>query len=143
MDATELVTLGTNISEVSTKLTAARKVRDDAQTEVTKLEAELQPLLLKHAQIIAQLAGAALPQGVPVAAPVPIPAPGPAPMGLGRPATPPPVPAVDPARARIKAFLQNLPEGEPIFAADVASALELSPILVREVMLELRDGPRR
>ena len=126
MDAAELVQLGTSIVEISGKLTAARKKRDEAQTEVTALETELAPLLLKHAQLIAGIAGQAMP------APVPS---GPQLLTSSAPLNG----AGNPMKDRVKEYLKRLPPDEPVSASDVAEHLHIDAIVVREAMLEMRN----
>jgi hypothetical protein len=60
-NAGELVTLGTDIVRLGGEMKEARAELAAAQVRVTKLEAEMHPKLMRHAQLIQQAAGVAFP----------------------------------------------------------------------------------
>jgi hypothetical protein len=60
-NAGELVTLGTDIVRLGGEMKEARAELAAAQARVAKLDAEIQPKLLRHAQLIQQAAGVAFP----------------------------------------------------------------------------------
>lgn len=129
MDVAELATLGTQIVELGTRLNGLKEQRDALNTEVVELEAELRPLVLKHAQIVASLVG------TPVS-----PAPAvPSVDGRGRELLPD-GPAKDEARRRVVAYLADAEPG--IGALEIASQLRLDGMLVRQIMFEMSHGGR-
>ena len=158
--AGELVTLGTDIVKLGAELKDARADLEAARERVRKLEAELQPKLLRHGQLIQQAAGLAFPApspqpSLPSAAPLPDWAP-PIAAELGAaPATAPAAPGPDlglrrssnPAltpegqlKQRIKDYLKRQSNEDGISATDVADVLKVDALLVREAMRELRTG---
>lgn len=154
MDATKLVELGTNIARISTELSKERAMRDEAQGRVLALEAELMPLLAEHATLIAGLVGTV---SAAVAAPVaafaqPVPGGPPAAAeGLPPGVAPPGLPAARPGpsagansqlKARVFEYLKRLDQDEPIAASDIAEVLRIDAVIVREALLELRNGRR-
>lgn len=143
MDASKLAELGTNIVRVSTELSKARATRDEAQGKVLALEAELMPLLAEHAKIIAGLVGTV---SSAVAAPVlpvqPISG-GLEGLGNGVVTPNPQVPPTSPnsqLKARVFEYLKNWNQDEPISASEIAEALRIDAVIVREALLELRNG---
>lgn len=151
MDASKLVELGTNIARISTELSKARAVRDEAQGRVLALEAELMPLLAEHAKLIAGLVGTV---SAAVAAPVqPVPGgfgpvDGPElPPGVALPGMPPPRAAPTNPNSQMKArvfeYLKRLNQDEPVSATDIAEVLRIDAVIVREALLELRNGRAR
>ena len=158
-NAGELVTLGTDIVRLGGEMKEARAELAAAQARVAKLEAEMQPKLMRHAQLIQQAAGVAFP--TPHAAPAPaapLPdwappianliqpggpleasaAPGPD-LGLRR--------SSDPAKTvegqlkqRVKDYLRKHNGEEGVSAMDVADVLKVDALLVREAMREMRGG---
>lgn len=154
MDASKLVELGTNIARISTELSKARAVRDEAQGKVLALEAELMPLLAEHAKLIAGLVGTVT---AAVAAPVqpvqPVPGGGPVdgvpelPPGVSLPGMPPPRAAPSNPNSQMKArvfeYLKRLNQDEPVSATDIAEVLRIDAVIVREALLELRNGRAR
>lgn len=154
MDASKLVELGTNIARISTELSKARAVRDEAQGKVLALEAELMPLLAEHAKLIAGLVGtvsAAVAAPVQPVQPVPGgfggPVDGPElPPGVALPGMPPPRAAPTNPNSQMKArvfeYLKRLNQDEPVSATDIAEVLRIDAVIVREALLELRNGRR-
>lgn len=124
MDVAELVTTGARIVELSEKLKELRAGRDAIQKDISELEKELMPLVAKHAKIIAEVVGA------------PVPAASPSPNVNGTSGVPGiPEPTGDVKRR----ILQFLDQSEPgTSALDVATALRLDPMVVRQVMMDLR-----
>lgn len=155
MDASKLVELGTNIARISTELSKARGVRDEAQGKVLALEAELMPLLAEHAKLIAGLVGtvsAAVAAPVQPVQPVPGgfggPVDGPElPPGVALPGMPSPRP-ISPSnptsqmKARVAEYLKRLAPDEPVSATDIAEVLRIDAVIVREALLEMRNGRR-
>lgn len=133
VDVSELATIGAEIVELGAELKELRAKRDELQLRITEAETKLTPLLVKHSKIIAGIAGMALPQ-VPTPSPVHHVNGGThiAPNGPGGPPE---------ARAQVKAriirFLENAEPGTS--AADIANELRLDPIVVRDIMREMRE----
>ncbi len=122
MDIAEFTAVGAKIVEVGSKLSKLRSQRDGVATQITELETELMPLLVKHSQMIAEIAG--------------------------KPPTPPAPPAPPPGatpelngeiRQRVFKFLEDAEPG--ISAGEISRALRLEPYLVRQAMIELSRRP--
>jgi hypothetical protein len=139
MDTSDLVPLGEKILEVGNRLKDLRAQRDSILTQISVLEAELTPLLVEHAKIIAEVAGAP-PPVPPVYAPPASGAPihG-SPNGLvnGPPNHPQRLGEKE-VRAKVLAYLEDAEPGAS--ARDVAEALRLDPVVVRQVMADLMRG---
>lgn len=166
-NAGELVTLGTDIVRLGGEMKIARSELVAAQARVSALEAEMQPKLMRHAQLIQAAAGLAfsVPQAAPVApAPTaaPLPdwappvahlmgpdgikatstapaAPGPD-LGLRRGSTNPALTADGQLKQRVKDYLKRHNGDEGISSTDVAEHLRVDPLLVREAMREMQSG---
>ena len=148
MDAGKLVELGSRIVKISSELSTARAARDEAQSKVLALETELMPLLAEHAQLISGLVGTVT---TAIAAPMqpvqPVPGGGPALPGIGTPGLPAAgAPVTTTANSQLKArvfdYLKRLNAEEPVSATDVADVLKIDSFIVREAMMELRNGRR-
>lgn len=122
MDAAELADVGAKLVELGTELKAKREERDVLNDEIAKLEKKMAPLVAKHSELIAEIIGkpAAPPPGNPNAPPVPTNTPQRAGVELKR---------------RIIAFLERAPEGTG--AIDVADALKIDVMLVRQAMMDM------
>lgn len=158
-NAGELVSLGTDIVRLGAQLKEARAEADDAVAMVKKIEAELQPKLLRHAELIQQAAGLAFPAAPPrpAVAPAaqlpdwappianlidgeaPATAPGPS-LGLHTSSNPALTPNGQ-LKQRVKDYLKRRGSGdEGVSASDVADVLKIDSILVREAMREMQGG---
>jgi hypothetical protein len=160
-NAGELVSLGTDIVMLGSQLKEARAEADTAVAKVKKIESELQPKLLRHAELIQQAAGLAFP-AAPVRAPVqqaallpdwappianlidaeaPAPSSGPGPS-LGLRVSSDPAKTVNgQLKQRVKDYLKQRGGGdEGISAIDVADVLKIDSMLVREAMREMQGG---
>jgi hypothetical protein len=158
-NAGELVSLGTDIVKLGSQLKDARVELEAAAELVKKIESELQPKLLRHAELIQQAAGLAFPARAPSlppqqqTAPLPdwappianlIPAPGtpaaPGPdLGLTRSSDPAKT-AEGQLKQRVKDYLRKHNGEEGVSATDVADVLRVDALLVREAMREMRGG---
>lgn len=163
-NAGELVTLGTDIVRLGGEMKEARAELAAAQARVAKLEAEMQPKLMRHAQLIQQAAGVAFPaphiqQAAPAPAPAALPdwappiaaliqpggpleaaAPAPGPdLGLRRSSDPTKT-VEGQLKQRVKDYLMRHNSEEGVSAMDVADVLKVDAMLVREAMREMRAG---
>jgi len=126
MDGVELAEVGAQIAKLGARLNELRGRRDELNVEIGAMEKELAPLVARHAQLVAEFAGAPPPSQTPAGGPA-----HPAPAGS------PPSEAV---KKRVMQFLKRAPES--VSAREVAEALSLDPILVRDVMREMmRPSP--
>lgn len=165
-NAGELVTLGTDIVRLGGEMKEAQAELAAAQARVAKISAEMQPKLMRHAQLIQQAAGFAFPaphaapaapvsgpDGVrAVAAPLPPWAPPianliedgaaaqPAPAAPTQPQQPKQLSAEQQLKQRVKDYLKRRPPDEGVSATDVAEVLRVDALLVREAMREMRTG---
>jgi hypothetical protein len=161
-NAGELVTLGTDIVRLGGEMKIARSELAAAQARVSALEAEMQPKLMRHAQLIQTAAGLAFPSPqmapvapAPTAAPLPDWAPPVAhlmtPAASAAPATPgpdlglrrstnPALTAEGQLKQRVKDYLKRHSGDEGISSTDVADHLKVDPLLVREAMREMQAG---
>ena len=164
-NAGELVTLGTDIVRLGGEMKEAQAELAAAQARVAKISAEMQPKLMRHAQLIQQAAGLAFPaphQQPQFAAPaqpqpaVPLPPWAPPIANLIEdPAAPvmpasavptqsPPQPkqlsAEQQLKQRVKDYLKRRPPDDTVSAMDVAEVLRVDALLVREAMREMRTG---
>lgn len=123
-NAAELVELGGKIATLCGQLAELRVKRDELNTQVTALEKELTPLLVRHGELIAKMAGAALP-------PPPVP---PTPVGAAISSS---LPGGEKTlvERRVINFLKNAEPGTG--ALDIARALNIEASKVREVLREL------
>ncbi len=127
MDVAELAVVGAKIVEVGTKLKTLRKKRDDVVQEISELEQEILPLVAQHAKIIAEVVGM---PSAPVAPQLPVHSAYP---------THPTTDVPSDIKERVIRFLEQ--SEEPLSALNVAEALKLSPVAVRQVMADLaRQG---
>lgn len=154
-NAGELVTLGTDIVRLGGEMKEAQAELAAAQARVAKISAEMQPKLMRHAQLIQQAAGMAFPAPHAPAAP-PAPAaplpdwappianliePGAAPVPTQQPIQPPKQLSADQQlKQRVKDYLKRRPPDEGVSATDVAEVLRVDALLVREAMREMRTG---
>ena len=157
-NAGELVTLGTDIVRLGGEMKEAQAELAAAQARVAKISAEMQPKLMRHAQLIQQAAGFAFPapHAAPPAAPAqaaPLPswappianliedgAGQPAPAAPQAPQQPKQLSAEQQLKQRVKDYLKRRPPDEGVSATDVAEALRVDALLVREAMREMRTG---
>ena len=138
MDIAEFASLGAQIVEVGEKLKEARVRRDAANAEISELEKQLGPLLTRHAQLIAEVVGSPMPTAPiqPVFQPVHVNG-GPVPQPQGGPAT---KEALAVVKKRLVEFLEDAEPG--VSAAEVAQALRLDPLIVRQAMADLSRSGR-
>lgn len=129
MDVSELVGLGGQIVEIGTRLKVLRKKRDEVNAEISSLEDNLKPLVVQHAQIIAETIGAPIAS---IASPQ---------AGFLQPDTPQSLEPPPDIKKRVLMFLQNNAErgASPL---DIAEALKLDVMDVRGVMRELASSGR-
>lgn len=147
-NAGELVTVGQQIVKLGAELDAARAELNAAQAKVTTIENELRPLLIRHSELIQSAVGAG---GITLSAPPTAPAaphshvppvPGPpasSELSLAAPGSAAALPASQQLKARVKDFLKSK-NMDGISATDVAEALHIDALVVREAMLEMRYG---
>jgi hypothetical protein len=151
-DIGELGLIGAQIAELGVKLRSLREDRDELNVAIGKLEAELLPLITKHAQIVAAITGTVFqpPQPHPAAlSVVPQPyqgsVPGPqvsVPLSPAAGAVTPKLVSQSKAelesmKKRIKGYLSRAePREGGISALQIADELRLDPDLVRLVMRE-------
>jgi len=130
MDMAEFADVGAKLVEVGQRLKQLKSERADLDKGIAEADAELQPLLVRHQQLIAELVGV---PATPVA-----PAPTPStltPAQRNAPPLSPPIPTesdLEASKDRIREFLADAESGTS--AHDVAAALRLDPVLVRTVM---------
>lgn len=138
MDISEFASVGAKIAELSLRLKQGRADLEVAQKAVTSLEDELRPLVVEHAKMVATLVGEAgvslaseMPAGVvlsPNTSGIVVP---------GRETS-----AQEAARASLRKqllrYLDNAPEG--VSAIDVADALKVDVVLVRQIMGDMARG---
>lgn len=126
MDITQFAQVGAKIAELSHKLKSKRTALDALQKEITTVEDELRPLVVEHSKMVAELVGSS--GTVMVAAPA---AGGPVAIqtGVVNPA------ALDGIRSRLLQYLERADPGTS--AGDVAEALKVDVLLVRQVMSEM------
>jgi hypothetical protein len=162
-NAGELVSLGTDIVKLGAQLKEARAELEAVQAAVKRIEGELQPKLIRHAELIQQAAGLAFPAQPPLpparspelvlGAPLPmtvegLPAWAPPIAALGlpsaQPAPAPPAAKVQTVESqlkqRVKDYLKRQTGEEGISATDVADVLKVDALLVREAMREMKHG---
>lgn len=154
-NAGELVSLGTDIVKLGAQLKEARAEAEDALALVKKIESELQPKLIRHAELIQQAAGLAFPAPVARAASVgagtveALPEWAPPIAALGLPSAQAQAQAALPApkqlsadqqlKQRVKDYLKHRNADEGVSAMDVADVLKIDSLIVREAMREMRD----
>lgn len=139
MDAAEFSRVSAELLELGERLKGLRDQRKDLDSEISELEAKVRPLVVRHAQMLADIVGNIMPTA---------PAPAPAPVQLAQPqnyAGSPPnmAPVVEEpsiAKAKIIRYLQNAEPG--ISAGDIAQALRLDVGTVRQVMHEMMTNGR-
>lgn len=162
-NAGELVSLGTDIVKLGAQLKEARAELEAVQAAVKRIEGELQPKLIRHAELIQQAAGIAFPAPVkpaPVGATVEgpsfpvlgastvegLPEWAPPIATLGLPSAQPAAPAKsaqtveNQLKQRVKDYLKRQTAEEGISATDVADVLKVDAMLVREAMREMKTG---
>jgi hypothetical protein len=138
----------------------ARGDAEEAVARVRKLEGELQPRLIRHAQLIQHAAGLSFgptpsltttpPTFVPQAPALPDWAPPIAKAAAQEEALLATAPPVAPAplqqnpntqlKARVKQYLKTRKSDEGISASDVAEYLHIDALIVREAMREIQTG---
>ena len=134
MDTSEFAQLGAELVEKGSKLKELKKAREDLDKEIEELENEIRPLLTEHSKFIAELVSPAAPP------PPPPPPPGQEPHvevsnGNGG--------LTDDLRAKIKKYADTRADPETgISAGEVADALKIDPVLVRQAMGEMVRGRR-
>lgn len=147
-NAGELVSLGTEIVKLGAALDEAQKELSAAQQRVLELEGSLRPLLTRHAELIQSAVGmrpplppaSARPLAPVALPPVPAPAAAPSELSMAPIGSPAALPAAQQLKARVKDFLQTRVKDDAISASEVAEALHIDALIVREAMLELRHG---
>lgn len=149
-NAGELVTVGNQIVKLGAELDEARAVLTAAQAKVTAIENELRPLLVRHSELIQSAVGAggitlSVPPQTAPAAPQngvqPLPSTsGASDLSLAPKGSPAALPATQQLKARVKDFLKTRVKDDTISASEVAEALHIDALVVREAMLELRHG---
>ena len=132
MDAKELVEVSTQVAQLGGELTELRDQRKVLDEQIAQKEKELEPLLVRHEELIRELRGAPK-------APPPVLAS--APSGPHAPSRGPADRADSPElRKRLMLFLERAEPG--ISAAEIADALKVDPVLVRQVMMDMaRQSP--
>lgn len=150
-DPSEMVELGAELANAGAKLKELKAERDRLNEEIAKLEAHVRPLTLKYSQLLVEIVGP-LPQ--PAGEPAPVPPP--TPPSLFENTTPPPqamqtttfAPNVQSAkppdglRQRVLAYLQRVKPDENLSALEIAEALHVDPVIVRQVMIEIHNTSR-
>lgn len=140
MDAAEFAEIGAKIVKHGVELEKLRSERDALNSQIQILEKELLPLLARHSELIAAMMGRPI---TPVAAPTPtavsVTSASGVPLAntLGEAAM---VPQVD--RKILRRRIQKLMEeaDDAMSAMDIAERLKIDAVLVREIMLEMRNG---
>lgn len=153
-NAAELVTVGSQIVKLGGELDLARKELMAAQLRVGAIEDQLRPLVTRHAELIQSALPASLLSLPPVAAPAYLPPPAqPTPGGgpvlpasvanelsMAPKGSPAALPASQALKNRVKDFLKTRVKDDTISAFDVAEALHIDSVVVREAMLEMKHG---
>lgn len=132
MDAGAFIELGSKIVKVGQELKNLRDQRDALNPQIAALEAELTPLLMEHAKMIASVAGVSMPTLAPTAAVVE------APGVISHPVAGTGVNAQ--LKARVVDYLKKRQGEEGVSAMDVADVLKIDAAIVREAMMELRNA---
>lgn len=132
MDAAEFVEVGSKILKIGTQLSDLRAEREALDKQISLLESEFVPLVVRHGELLAEMAGTAMPKPPPPPAPVPT-------------FSVTPAPANDKMLLvnRIKGFLKQAEESEQDqrpSATQIAEALKVDPTLVREIMRDVLSG---
>jgi septal ring factor EnvC (AmiA/AmiB activator) len=126
MEPGEIAEVGQKLIELGMELKEKRAARDELDTEIKKLEAEVMPLMQKQQQFMTELLGVPAPAGSP-----------------GGPAVRPGAAeeAPDPnLKKRIKLALGRMEPG--VGPIEVAEALKLDAAMVRSVMMEMAREAR-
>jgi hypothetical protein len=146
--AQELTAVGQKLAELGTKLLALRRQRDEANRQISELEAQVNPLIKKHTELISQMMGIVI-APVPPQPPPQYAAPNYASQGPG--AVPPQIGAISPSQQgmqpsgdwisqrkdlekRIRMYLNSLDEEAKAGAEDIAKALKVPLMQVREAL---------
>lgn len=135
MDISDFASVGAKIAELSLKLKQGRADLEGAQKAVASLEDALRPLVVEHAKMVASLVGDA---GILSAPEMPAPGVALSPIVVpGRETS-----AQEAARASLRKqllrYLDNAPEG--VSAIDVADALKVDVVMVRQIMGDMARG---
>lgn len=125
MDEPEITAVGMKIVELGSKLKKLKADRDELTMQITAIEAEIAPLLVRHTQLIAEITGMLIPKPV-------------APEAPSVEASPTPGRVDGGLKKRVLKFLQGAEPG--VGAVEVADALKLDAALVRQVMMEMARG---
>jgi len=131
-DGTEIVAVGSQIAELGFRVKGLRAERAKLDEQITDLEAELNPLVVRHAQLIAELVGTPAQPAAQAAS-------GSA-GALEMPVAPATAPVNANLKARVKAYLEKAPPG--VGAHEVAEALTIDSGVVREVMRDMVRSAR-
>lgn len=118
----EITVVGMKLLELGTKLRKLRAERDDLTTQITAIEGEIAPLLVRHTQLISEITGMLLPkQGVN--------------DHVDSTARGAPPKLEGGTKQRVLKFLQMAEPG--VGPLEVAEALRLDVSLVRQAMMEM------
>jgi len=121
--AVELVEIGGKIATLCSQLAEVREKRDELSKQVSALEKELTPLLVRHGILIAEMAGAA------------VPAPPPAAPAASNSTMAAPMSGGGPDRQLERRIIKYLEDADPgVGAMDIARHLNVDAAKVREVM---------
>jgi hypothetical protein len=123
MDAQELIEVSQNVAQLGGELTELRNQRKSLDEAIEEKEKALEPLLTRHEELIREL------RGVPKAPPTPVHRAPPLPPHANRNANSPEM------KQRIIKFLETAEPG--LSAGEVADALKIDPVVVREAMREM------
>lgn len=124
----DFAAVGARLLELGEKLKTLRGQRNDIQEQITAIETELVPLVVKHSKFLADLVGTALPAAL--AAPQQ--------NNPGQPLlSPPSATANEGIKKRVIQYLQRSEQG--VGAIEVADALKIDVMLVRQAMMEMRQ----
>jgi hypothetical protein len=135
----ELITIGTKIAEIGTRLSKVRAERDELNYKVLALESELLPLITKHGELLTAIIGRAMPTpAVQVQQPMPM-------MPMPMPMMPTNLPAPGLAasssmKQQVIEYLKMRHVDDTISATEIAESLHIDSAIVREAMLDLRNS---
>jgi hypothetical protein len=143
----EFAEVGQKLSELGQKLVAFRHQRDEANKQISELESQVNPLIHRHTELISQMLGVMV---APVPAPMPMAVAGQPQMLRPSLASSPPVQPQQndwiaqrqSLELKVQKYLAHLEEGETAGPEDIAAALKVPLMQVREVLGSLQRRSR-